>query len=151
VGWEGGLIAIRVLQSLAAETNQARLEFLTDALRRAQPEGYIRVFADAGEALPPLLVEAAMRGILPEYVGKIMAAIEHKPSASAQSSLVEPLSEREIEVLRLMAACLSNRAIAKKLVISIGTAKTHIHNIFGKFDARNRTQAVDRARDLGIV
>ncbi len=150
VGWEGGLITIRVLQSLAAETHNARLEFLTDALKRAQPEGYIRVFADVGIALLPLLQDAAVQGTTPEYVGKIMAAIKRKPSASTQS-LVEPLSEREIEVLRLMAAGLSNRAIAKKLVISLGTAKTHIHNIFGKLDARNRTQAVDRARELRIV
>jgi LuxR family maltose regulon positive regulatory protein len=150
VGWEGGLIAVRVLQSLAAKTKQARLEFLIDALKRAQPEGYIRTFADASEALLPLLQDVALEGTLPEYVGKIMAAIKQKPSAPTQS-LIEPLSEREIEVLRLVAAGLSNLEIAKKLVLSEGTVKTHVHNIYGKLDAQNRTQAIARAREGGII
>ncbi len=165
VGWEGGLIAIRVLQSLAAETHTARLEFLTDALERAQSEGYFRTFADAGRALLPLLQDVALRGTSPEYVGKLLRAIAEgqggrgakgraissAPLRPDSPALTEPLSEREIEVLRLLAAGLSNRAIAKKLVISLGTAKTHVHNIFGKLDAQNRVQAVERARELRII
>jgi LuxR family maltose regulon positive regulatory protein len=150
VGWAGGLITIRVLQSLAAETNHARLEFLTDALKCAQPEGYIRTFADVGETLLPLLQDIALQGTLPEYIGKIIAAIKRKPSAPAPS-LVELLSEREIQVLRLVAAGLSNSEIAQKLVLSEGTVKTHVHNIYGKLDAQNRAQAIARAREAGIV
>lgn len=151
VGWAGGLISIRVLQTLAAESHRARIEFLTDALTRAQPEGYIRTFADAGEALLPLLHDAAQQGIFPEYIGKIISAIKQKPSTPVQSSLVDPLSEREIQVLRLVAAGLSNSEIAKQLILSEGTVKTHVHNIYGKLDAQNRAQAIARARTAGIV
>jgi LuxR family maltose regulon positive regulatory protein len=152
-GWRYGLIAVRVLQSLAAPTRGKALEFLSEALAMAQPEGFIRVFADAGEPLMPLLQDAALRGVMPEYVGKIMAAIKRKPSVTtpSPSPLVEPLSERELEVLRLVAAGLSNREIAKKLVISPGTAKTHIHNVCGKLGVRNRTEAATRAKELGLV
>ena len=94
-----------------------------------------------------------MRGILPEYVGQILAAIKggQKKVVSQASSLVEPLSERELEVLRLVAAGLSNREIAEKLVISPGTAKTHIHNLCGKLGVRNRTEAATKAKELNLV
>jgi len=152
-GWGYGLIAVLVLQSLAAETRQAALEFLTHALQRAQPEGFIRTFADAGAALTPLLQEAAQRGVAPEYVGRILATFRHKSATIApdMSTLAEPLSEREPGVLRLLAAGLSNREIARKLIISLGTAKTHVHNICGKLDARNRAHAVVRAQELHLI
>ena len=72
-------------------------------------------------------------------------------SSSEQGSLVEPLSEREIEVLRLVTAGLSNREIAEKLFISPGTAKTHIHNLCGKLGVRNRTEAAMKAKELRLV
>lgn len=147
-GWGYAIIAVRVLQSLAAESLEEALEFLGEALRLAQPDGFIRTFADAGEPLAPLLREAAVRGILPEYVGQILSAIKVAPQAS---SLVEPLSERELEVLRLVTAGLSNREIARKLFISPGTAKTHIHHLCGKLGVRNRTEAASRAKELGLV
>ena len=152
-GWGYAVIAVRVLQSLAAESLEGALEFLGEALRLAQPEGFIRTFADAGEPLAPLLREAALRGILPEYVGQILAAIKggQKKVVSQASSLVEPLSERELEVLRLVVAGLSNREIAEKLVISPGTAKTHIHNLCGKLGVRNRTEAATKAKELNLV
>lgn len=152
-GWGYAVIATRVLQSLAAESLAEALEFLGEALRLAQPEGFIRAFADAGEPLTPLLREAAVRGILPEYVGQILSAIKAGPKKDAHqaSSLVEPLSERELEVLRLVTAGLSNREIAEKLFISTGTAKTHIHNLCGKLGVRNRTEAATRAKERGLV
>jgi len=150
-GWGYAVIAVRVLQSLAADKPQAALDWLSEALRQAQPEGYIRTFADVGEPLVPILREAALRGIAPEYVGQILAAIKQKQVAPSPSPLVEPLSERELKVLRLVAAGFSNREIAEKLIISPGTAKSHVNHICGKLGVRNRTEAVTRAKDLGLV
>ena len=122
-------------------------------MQLARPQGYIRTFVDAGTGLIPLLQEAAQRGVTPEYTGQILAAMDIKPKTSppGQSVLVEALSEREIEVLRLVTAGLSNREIAGKLYISPGTAKTHIHNLCGKLGVRNRTEAATRAKELGLA
>jgi LuxR family maltose regulon positive regulatory protein len=103
------------------------------------------------------LEEAALRGVTPEYVGTLLAAFgsqkkdRQKVQAASAFPLIEPLSEREIEVLRLVAAGLSNRKIAGKLIVSLGTVKTHIHHIYGKLDVCNRAQAVDRARELHLL
>ena len=152
-GWGYAIVAVRVMQSLAARTPQSGIAFLSEALRLGEPEGFVRTYAEAGEPLIPLLREAARRGIHPQYVGQILAAIKggQKKVVSQASLLVEPLSERELEVLRLVAAGLSNREIAEKLVISPGTAKTHIHNLCGKLGVRNRTEAAMRAKELGLV
>jgi LuxR family maltose regulon positive regulatory protein len=97
-------------------------------------------------------MEAAQRGESPEYIGKILAAIgEEADRDTSSAALVEQLSEREIEVLRLVSAGLSNREIAEKLYLSPGTIKTHVHNICGKLGVTNRTQAVMHARDLKII
>jgi LuxR family maltose regulon positive regulatory protein len=97
-------------------------------------------------------MEAARRGVNPEYVGQILAVIRQETEQKvASEEVMEPLSEREVEVLRLVAAGLSNREIADKLYLSPGTIKTHVHNICGKLGANNRTQAVGRARDLGLI
>lgn len=118
----------------------------------SQPEGYIRAYADHGQILVPNLMEAAQRGESPEYIGKILAAIgEEADRDTSSAALVEQLSEREIEVLRLVSAGLSNREIAEKLYLSPGTIKTHVHNICGKLGVTNRTQAVMHARDLKII
>jgi LuxR family maltose regulon positive regulatory protein len=82
-------------------------------------------------------------------VGQLLRAFERK--AKPALPLVEPLSDRELEVMRLVAAGLSNREIAETLFISIGTVKTHVHNICGKLGARNRVEATTRAKDLGVV
>lgn len=152
-GWGCGMLAVRILQSLAAETPDEALPFMADALRMGRPEGFIRSFLDAGRGVIPLLQEAALHGVEPEYAGRILSALgaEHRKETPAQVNLVEPLSEREIEVLRLVTAGLSNREIAAKLVISRGTAKTHIHNLCGKLGVHNRTEAAMRAKELGLV
>lgn len=149
-GWGYGLVAALVLQSLAARTQDEALASISEALRLAEPEGYLRTFLDAGASLAPLLREVAHRGVCPHYAGNILAGI----SAAAQPSvpgLVEPLSGRELEVLRLMSAGLSNREIAQTLVVTPGTIKTHIHNICAKLEAHNRTEAAARARELNLV
>ena len=106
-----------------------------------------------------LLRQVAARGIEPDYVQKLLDAFAVQANGtppsfglrSVPSSLVEPLSERELEVLRLVAEGLSNREIAERLVVAIGTVKVHIHNICGKLDAQNRTQAILRAQQLGLL
>ena len=152
-GWGYGMIVVRILQSLAARNTDDAMQFLSDALHMGQPENFIRSFVDAGSGIVPLLQEAARRGIEPEYTGRILAALGAGPRGEgrAQAGLFEPLSEREIEVLRLVTAGLSNREIAARLVISPGTAKTHIHNLCGKLGVRNRTEAAMRAKELNIV
>jgi LuxR family maltose regulon positive regulatory protein len=150
--WGYGLMATRVLQAIAAESGETALEFLGDALTRGQAEGFIRTFVDAGEPLVPLLQDAARHGLAPEYCGRILAAFGGKNQAApATPGLVEPLSERELEVLRLVAAGLSNRQIASRLAISPSTAKSHVHNICGKLGASNRAHALTLARELKLL
>lgn len=152
-GWGYGALVVRILQSLASRTQDEAVQFISDALRMGQPEGFIRSFVDAGSAIIPLLQEAAQRGIAPVYVGQILSIFgeERRQEILGQRDLVEPLSNREIEVLRLVTAGLSNREIAARLFISPGTAKTHIHNLCGKMGVRNRTEAAMRAKELGLV
>ncbi len=151
-GWKYGGIAIRVLEAIAAEEDQAKLQVLVEALEQAQEGGFLRTFADHGPIPVPGLMEAAQRGVNPEYVGHILAVIRQEGEEKvASAGIVEPLSEREVEVLRLVAAGLSNREIADKLYLSPGTIKTHVHNICGKLGASNRTQAVGFARDSGLI
>jgi LuxR family maltose regulon positive regulatory protein len=151
-GWGYGCLAIRILQSLAADSSDEAVQFLAGALSMGEPEGFLRSFVDAGRLLIPILHEAARRGISPSFVGQILAALgagQNKPAL--QAILIEPLSARELEVLRLICAGLSNREIASRLYISPGTAKTHIHNLCGKLGTRNRTEAAMQAKKLGLV
>jgi LuxR family maltose regulon positive regulatory protein len=107
-----------------------------------------------------LLRQAAAQGIAPDYVARLLSAFESKvqeppafpaPSTGAATSLVEPLSDRELEVLHLVAAGLSNHEIADKLFIGVGTVKSHVHSLLGKLDARDRTQALIKARELKLL
>jgi LuxR family maltose regulon positive regulatory protein len=152
-GWTYGLIALNVMQALAAPNRHAALEYLTEALALAQPEKFIRTFVDAGADLKPLLLEAARQGVFPAYMGEVLAAFDEGVRADEVSlpSGVEPLSERELEVLRLLAAGLTNRQIAEQIVVSVSTVKSHVHHICTKLGVSNRTQAVARARELDLV
>jgi LuxR family maltose regulon positive regulatory protein len=150
-GWGYALIAVRILQCIAAENAESAFEFLLDALTLGQPEGYLRSFADEADVLIPWLQEVARRGKLVEYVREILSAIGKNAKLPVVSSLVEPLSQREREVLSLLVAGLSNREIAGKLILSLGTIKTHIHNIYGKLGVRNRAEAIKHARELELL
>jgi LuxR family maltose regulon positive regulatory protein len=126
---------------------------LEHALRLAEPEGYVRLFADLGLPLARLLQEARSRAVMPDYVERLLTAFRNETAISPTSAtrLPEPLTEREIEVLRLLAAGLTNREIAKQLVVSPETVKKHIANIYGKLGTGNRTETVARARQLDLL
>ncbi len=133
---------------------------LERALTMAEPEGHVRTFVDEGEAMAALLRRAASRGVAPAYVSKLLDALDAEapmrqgptgPPSPVAQPLEEPLSERELEVLRLVAAGLSNRDIAQELVLATGTVRKHINNIFGKLNVRSRTQAAAQARELGLL
>jgi LuxR family maltose regulon positive regulatory protein len=146
-------IEIRILQALASRDDEQALVYLAEALTMAQPEGYVRTFVDQGKALVPLLRGAAHRGIAPGYVARLLSAVAESPGAppSLAQPLIEPLSERELQVLRLVAAGKSNPEIAAELVLAVGTVKAHTSNIYGKLGVRSRTQAVARARELKLI
>jgi LuxR family maltose regulon positive regulatory protein len=158
-GLQGDMVIYRLYQALAAETEESALEFLSDALTMAEPEGYIRTFVDEGKLLKPLLEKALSREITPEYTRKLITIIEaeerHKRKIKKGESTVSPyqslLSQRELEVLRLMAEGLSNQQIADRLIISLSTAKNHVHNILEKLNVQGRTQAVTQARELELI
>ena len=129
-------------------------ETVFDALR-AGAVGYL--LKDVGSAQLAESIRRTARGesiLDPSVAAKVVAEFSRVSSlvtAASSEVLPEPLSEREIEVLRLVTAGMSNREIAEKLIISAGTAKTHIHNLCGKLGAHNRTEAARRARELGLV
>jgi LuxR family maltose regulon positive regulatory protein len=156
------VIEILILQALAHEAQgdtPAALKSLERALTLAEPEGFVGIFVDEGPPMASLLYEALKREIAPAYVQRLLAAFPVAESQGApptesqvdQSELIEPLSEREIEVLQLLAKGLSNQAVADRLVLSIHTVKAHTRSIYSKLAVNNRTQAVDRARTLGVL
>jgi LuxR family maltose regulon positive regulatory protein len=152
-GWGYGLVAVRVLQAVAAFHTDQALDYLIPALKVGQREGFVRTFVDVGNALVPLLQEAVLRGMDPGYVREILTLMGDKQAHAPPGDriFVEMLSERETEVLRLVAAGLSNREIAEQLFISLGTVKTHVHNIYGKLDVGSRAQAIARAQELHLL
>lgn len=160
-GWNYPRLQVRVLQALGAPSPAAAQAFLSEALALAMPAGAVRVFLDLGEPMRRLLQEGANR--LPDpamkaYALQLLSAFPGagapaaaQGEAAAGQGLVEPLSEREIEVLKLLAAGLSNAEIAQKLYLSPNTLKAHTQNIYGKLDVHSRVQAVNRARELKII
>jgi len=129
------------------------LTALERALRLAEPEGYVRLFADFGPSIVQLLREARSRGVMPEYVTTLLGAAGAAAVAdpAARGMMLEPLTRREREVLELLAAGLTNREIAGRLSIAPETVKKHAGSIYGKLGARGRTAAVARARAAGIL
>jgi LuxR family maltose regulon positive regulatory protein len=161
-GRKSRVIEILMLQAMAFQATgdpDEALIALDQALIRAKPGGFVRVFVDEGRPMAQLLYAALSRGIAPDYVRRLLAAFpgeeyeQTKPpkSRAPESDLIEPLSEREVEVLQLIAQGLTNREIGERLFLSLNTVKAHTRNIYGKLDIHNRTQAVARARALGIL
>ncbi len=147
------LLAYQALDLEAQGQSAQAVTALARALALAEPEGYVRTFVDQGESMAVLLRKAASQGIAPEYVRKVLAAFPSTPASPHPTTqpLIEPLSDRELQVLRLVVAGLSNREIAEQLVITVGTTKWHINNIYGKLAVSHRGQAIARARELGLV
>ena len=151
-GWSSGVVEVRALQAIAATTPTDARRFLADALKQARPEGFIRTFVDKGEPMKFLLERLKSEGgELKDYVLTILSAFGETGRAPRSQLLVEPMSERELEILRLMADGLSNREIAERLVITVGTAKSHVHHILEKLGGDSRMQAVAKARELGLL
>jgi LuxR family maltose regulon positive regulatory protein len=160
----GRVIEILVLQALAHHAQgdiPSALVPLERALALAEPEGYVRIFVDEGRPMAQLLAEAAANGVTPDYTARLLTAFEieelkgedgsYLPPALPAQSLTEPLSQRELEVLRLISRGLSNREIGERLFLAIITVKGHNRNIFRKLQVRRRTEAVARARELGLL
>ena len=136
---------------------------LARALALGEAEGYVRVFLDEGEPLVRLLRNARTRGIVPRYVARLLAAVESgssaldrcgSPTAPASThppTLLEPLTARELDVLRLLPTHLSSSEIAAELYVSANTVRSHIKNIYNKLAVHRRSDAVARARELRLL
>jgi ATP/maltotriose-dependent transcriptional regulator MalT len=150
----GSVIEILVLQALAHQMQgdiPAALVPLQQALTLAEPEGYVRMFVDEGPPMALLLEAAAKHGIAPNYVRHLLTAFgsaEDRPPV--KQGLIEPLSERELEVLRLLATGLNGPEIARELVVSLNTMRTHTKNIYSKLGVNDRRAAVRRAKELDL-
>jgi LuxR family maltose regulon positive regulatory protein len=153
------LLILEALNLQEADQTERALVPLNKALSLAQPRGYFRIFVDEGPPMASLLYEALKHEIAPNYVQRLLAAfptteLEESSSEKStvdQSDLIDPLSEREIEVIKLIAEGLSRQEIASHLVLSLNTVKTHARNIYSKLGVNNQIQAVGKARVLGLL
>jgi LuxR family maltose regulon positive regulatory protein len=166
-GWLGHVIEIRVLQALVCQAQRDSSGALTNlepALTLAEPEEYVRLFVDEGAPMAALLRQAQSHGIRPGYIDKLLLAFkgEEQESEKVEKTaplplrpstplLVEALTGRELELLRLVAAGRSNQEIAQELFLAVGTVKKHLNNIFGKLNVGSRTQAIVRAREFELL
>jgi LuxR family maltose regulon positive regulatory protein len=149
------VIQALLLQALvfqARNEHRSALIALEQSLALAEPQGYTRLILDEGPAVAELLPEVGFRraAIDPGYLANLQAALD-SPGIDDARGLVEPLTGRELEVLRHIAAGLSNRQIADELVITVATVKKHAGNIYGKLGVQSRTQAVARGMELGLL
>jgi LuxR family maltose regulon positive regulatory protein len=163
----GSVIEILIAQTLAHRAQgdtPAAFVALERALVLAEPEGYVRIFVDEGEALRLLIVECRLliekQGRegqhLIGYADKLLTAFPQPAPLQSeirnqQSEMIEPLSPRELEVLRLIAQGFSNQEIADRLFLALSTVKGHTRIIFDKLQVQRRTEAVARARELGLL
>ena len=164
MGWQDERLKVMVLQALAFHAHGEKdkaVQLLGDALTLAAPGGFIRIFVDEGLPMTQLLSEAAARGIKPDYIGKLLVVFEaskqksedksYLPSTSLNQPLIDPLSQRELEVLQLISQGLSNHEISERLFLALSTVKGHNRIIFGKLQVQRRTEAIARARELGLL
>jgi LuxR family maltose regulon positive regulatory protein len=163
-GWADEQLKVLVVEAVAHHAQGATdtaVHVLLDALALAKPGGFIRLFVDEGVPMAQLLSEAAAQGLLPDYIGMLLAVFEAEaqqrddipslPPALPAQLLREPLSQREVEILHLIAQGLSNQEISERLFLALDTVKGHNRKIFGKLHVQSRTEAVARARALGLL
>jgi LuxR family transcriptional regulator, maltose regulon positive regulatory protein len=158
-----GILTLQALARWAKNDKEQAVSILTQALAMAEPEGYVRTFVDEGPAMADLLsatLEVRQRGhsdpasrVPARYLAKLLAALaqEDATAAAGQQPHEPGLSERELEVLALIASGESNQEIASKLFITVATVKTHVNNLYRKLGARSRTKAVARAREMNLL
>jgi LuxR family maltose regulon positive regulatory protein len=162
--WKDEQLKVMVLQAVALNMHGEKdkaLQLLAAALAQVEKDGFIRIFVDEGTLMAELLSEAASHGIMPDYIGKLLAVFEAEKLKSEDNSkqsptpptqpLIEPLSERELNILQLISQGLSNREISERLFLALSTVKGHNRIIFDKLEVQRRTEAVARARELGLL
>lgn len=153
MGWVHHKIQVLILRAMILQTTQDQvgsLEVLESALSLAEPEGYMRTFIGEGPSMERLLSKLAKRSVIRGYVADLLKAFP-SDAASQQAGLVEPLSPREIEVLRLLTTSLSVTDIACELIISVNTARSHIKNIYSKLGVNRRLDAIEKAKELNLT
>jgi LuxR family maltose regulon positive regulatory protein len=154
-GWVIEILALQALVLQAQKDESAAVGALESALKLAEPEGYVRTFVDEGQSMAALLRKAHSRGIARDYTEDLLAAFgtpdtqrRDQPTLTATQ---EPITARELQVLRLLADGASNAELARALIVEQSTVKTHLLHLYGKLDVHNRTQAVARARALLLL
>ena len=160
-GWADERLKTMILQAVALHTNGEKnkaVQLLGEALTLAEPGGFIRIFVDEGAPMAQLLLEAASHGVMPDYISKLLAVFEaeqrkseDKPDLSPAKLLIESLSQRELKILQLIAQGLSNREISERLFLALDTVKGHNRKMFDKLQVQSRTEAIARARELGLL
>ncbi|MBI9107811.1 MAG: hypothetical protein JEZ04_13775 [Spirochaetales bacterium] len=155
LNWNNEQLTVMILQAIALFNNDEKTKAFTlmkKILSFTEAEGFIRIFVDQGMPMFRLLSETAAQGIGREYISRLMAAFkENKKHNEEIQPLIDPLSPREIEVLKLIALGLSNNEICNKLFLALDTVKGHNRRIFSKLDVKNRTMAITKARSLNIL
>jgi LuxR family maltose regulon positive regulatory protein len=149
-------IKLLILQALAYQIKDdmpSAMTTLDRALTLAEPEGFIRTFIDQGKPMKDLLLEAKKHKGQNIYINRLLDAFNLPVNAKEthQADLIDPLSSREIEVLRLIASGKSNNDIASEIFVAVSTVKSHVNHIFQKLDVKSRTQAIARSSELGII
>jgi LuxR family transcriptional regulator, maltose regulon positive regulatory protein len=151
----GSVMEILVLQAIGYRMQDniaAALVSLERALTLAEPEGYVRIFVDEGPAMAALLQLPAKRNIAPEYARRLVAAFgKGENRTPVTQGLMEPLSERELDVLRLLETDLDGPEIARQLVVSLSTLRTHTRSIYSKLGVNDRRAAVRRGDELALL
>ena len=140
--------------SLATQGDlSAALPFLQEALSLAEPQGFVRIFVDEGTLMASLLYQALQAGIAPAYVTRLIAAFggNQESAAPLQTGALDPLSDRELDVLRLLGTDLTGPEIADQLMVSLNTMRTHSKNIYSKLGVNSRRAAVRRAEELNLI
>jgi LuxR family maltose regulon positive regulatory protein len=161
-GWVDERLKVMILQAIAFHAlgeNEQAVQALGEALALAEPGGFIRIFVDEGQSMAHLLKETFNRGIAPNYVQRLLTAFPIQEIGqpiplqrqTLKSELVEPLSHRELEVLRLIARGFSNREIGKRLFLALNTVKGHNQKIYSKLQVQSRTEAIARAHELDLL